>query len=529
MKCVLEPASRVWAYTRDSGGDDQDVGDQNRAVEAYCDENGLILERLFCDEARPGSSVGGREQFQEMMHLVRTLADEALPAGLVIWRFSRFARDFDDAQFYKAAVRRRGITIASIADEIPIEGVHGRLVEAVTDWHNALFLQDLSRDVRRGLHDLARQGFAPGGFPPVGYVREPVQIGTRRNGQPRVVSRWVPDPDKAPLVRRAWEMRAAGASLREIHEATGVLGAKGSYSSMFRNRTYLGILRCGDLEVQGAIEALITPEIWEAVQARTVRRPRKGARWPDDGSHPRRKSSSFLLSGLARCAYCGSAMTGSHANVRTRPNPWPFYLCGKKKRRGYQSCRGRALNARVVEAAVMEAVMGVVLTPAYVQDLIAAVNAELAEDLVGIDGRIAQTRQDLEAVGRAIANLLDLAETYGAQAAGERLVEREAERERLERDLNHLQLARARSRIEVAPEVIVDVLAAIREDLTHEDVQARRALLAQFVSTVELGNESGKLHYSFPLDALLPTRLWPVPPRHSEPKTCQLVWSTQSP
>ena len=148
MRCPLAKGSRVWAYTRDSGGDDQNIGDQNRAVQAYCRENGLTLERLFCDEARPGSSVAGREQFQEMIHLARVLPVDRLPVGLVLWRFSRFARDFDESQFYKADLRRRGITITAIADDIPANGPHARLIEAVTDWHNEQFLQDLSRDVK---------------------------------------------------------------------------------------------------------------------------------------------------------------------------------------------------------------------------------------------------------------------------------------------------------------------------------------------------------------------------------------------
>jgi hypothetical protein len=37
----------------------------------------------------------------------------------VFWSFSRCARDFDDAQYYKADIRRRGIAVESIIDDIP--------------------------------------------------------------------------------------------------------------------------------------------------------------------------------------------------------------------------------------------------------------------------------------------------------------------------------------------------------------------------------------------------------------------------
>ena len=72
-KQKIPPGARVWTYTRDSGGDGQSIDDQNRAVELYCQKQGLIQERSFCDRARPGSSTAERDQFQTMIKLVRSL------------------------------------------------------------------------------------------------------------------------------------------------------------------------------------------------------------------------------------------------------------------------------------------------------------------------------------------------------------------------------------------------------------------------------------------------------------------------
>lgn len=366
MRCPLPPGSRVWAYTRDSGGEDQSIGDQNRAVSGYCEENELVLEHLFCDEARPGSSVAGRERFEEMIHLARSLPKEHLPQGFVICRFSRFGRNYDDSQFFKADLRRRGFVLVAIADDIPSDNGYGRVIEAFTDWHNEQFLKELSKDVKRGLQDLAKRGYCPGGFPPAGYKVEKEQIGTRRNGQPRFASRWVIDPEKAPAVRRAWEMRAAGSSYAQIHEATHVHNAKGSYNSMFKCVTYLGILRCGDLEIEGAIEPLISQEIWDAVQKRFRKRPRKGSRVPNSPTRPWRERSSYLLSGMVRCAYCGGTVIGGTDNATTRPNPWPYYVCGQKKGLSYHACEGIKVGGCQVEDAVMEAVLSQILVPEFV-------------------------------------------------------------------------------------------------------------------------------------------------------------------
>ena len=74
MGYQLSPGSRVWAYSRESGGGEQGIGSPKRAIERDCRGDDLVFERLFYDEARPGSSVAGREQFQEMMRLIRSLA-----------------------------------------------------------------------------------------------------------------------------------------------------------------------------------------------------------------------------------------------------------------------------------------------------------------------------------------------------------------------------------------------------------------------------------------------------------------------
>ncbi len=523
MRCSLPPDSRVWAYTRDSGGDDQSIGDQNRAVTQFCEQNGLILERLFCDEARSGSTVADRDQFHEMIHLARTLPDSALPDALVVWSFSRLARDFDDAQFYKATLRRRGIAIIPIADDIPADGRHARLVEAVLDWHNDLFLEDLRRATKRGLHDLARQGYAAGGFPPAGYRAEKIRIGTKRDGSPRYASRWIPDPERAPLIRKAFEMRAAGASLREIDEALHIFGAKNSYTAMFRNETYLGIRKCGDLRVEGAHEPLISRELWEAVQRTLHKRPKKGEQWPEGKQHPRRAASRFLLSGLARCVYCGSAMVGSRCNAKTRPNPWPYYYCGKKKRQGWHSCEGRMLNARVVERVVLQTVLNRVLTPAFTEELVAEVNVHLSQGMDGLGLQIEEMRRRIAETTRAIENLLDLVERFGARAGAGRLLEREAERDQLERELRSLEARKAQSHIQVTPEVIYAIIAEARADLTNEDIKVRRAVLRRFVDHVEMGNDGGRIWYSFPLHEVTPLLM--VPPTGLEVKAClEVVW-----
>jgi len=445
----------------------------------YIERHGLVLDRLFVDEATPGSSLAGRDAFEEMIYLSRQ--DPRPVEGIVLWSSSRFARNLLDAQFFKADLRRRGYKIISMTDDLP-GGDLDVIVEALYDWKHEQYLKDLSRNVKRTLHQLARQGFSVGGFPPRGYKVEKVQIGIKRNGEPRYASRWVPDPKWAPVVQEAFRMKAQGVTTLEILEKTGLFKTKGSLTWFFRNKTYLGIRKCGELEIPNAHEPLIDKETWDQVQARLVRSPRKGKSWPQGREHPSRTASPYLLSGLIRCAYCGSAMIGRAVTRGSRRGKrWRCYLCGRKNREGWAVCESRQMGAEMVEGEVMRKVLDRVLDQAYVARLLEEINKRFARGMEGLDFEIAQTQRSLARTNRAIEALLDLAEKEGSVAAVGRLKRREEEKARLETRSHRLQGRLERGGLSVSEEVLVDAIERLKGDLQEGSVLARRRILKSFV------------------------------------------------
>ena len=492
--CPLPPGSLVWAYVRDSGGDTQDlsVQQQVQAIHNYCKRFDLVLVYTFIDEAQSGGSVVGRDAFDDLIHLAHQ--DPPPVDGIVVWSFSRFARNLLDAQFHKADLRRRGYELVSLTEDLP-DGDYAPIIEALIDWKNERFLKDLSRDVQRGLRALARKGYAPGGRPPVGYKAEKSIIGKRRDGSSHVASRWVLDPAKADLVRKAWWMRADGATYGEIDEATHLYRSKGSYASMFNNETYRGVLKCGDLRIEGGVEALVDQETWEVVQKRRRSYKRQLRNTLD---HPKRKRSPHLLSGLLVCGLCGAAMSGGTDNVK-RGCPWTYYLCGRKKREGWNTCSLGKINGRALDKVVLDAVIERVLTPDYVLELVKESNAHLLLDNSDIECEIKAVKRQLTDTEKAIETLLDLAERYGVQAAGDRLVEREQQRDKLVGQLRKLNRQRDVHKLQVGPKELRTILAGMCRTLEGEDVQAKRVLLKQFVERVEVSEDSAKIVYTCPL------------------------------
>lgn len=233
--CPFEAGALVYVYLRHSPGDQQTIDSQEAAVREWCDKHRLILWRAFKDESRTGSTTARRDDFLLMIDTLRQAAGNAKPAGVVLWSFSRFARDYD-AEFYKADLRRRGYVIYSLTDQIP-EGPTGRIVEAITHWKDEERLREISKDSQRGLQWLAEQGYSIGGYPPRGYKKsDPIQIGKKKNGEPRLARKWEIDSEFETPVRKAWEMKLAGRSHLAIHRATRLFKGVTGYTAFLSNR-----------------------------------------------------------------------------------------------------------------------------------------------------------------------------------------------------------------------------------------------------------------------------------------------------
>jgi site-specific DNA recombinase len=488
------PGSLVAAYFRDSGGETQDlsISQQEAHFKIWLTENGLAAGAVFRDAARPGSSVAGRQAFHDMMHHFRSSATEA---GLVIWSYSRFARDFDDAQFYRADIRRRGYLFYSLNDEIP-DGAMGRLFEAAIDWKNEQFLEDLSRDVKRGLADLVRTHGAVPGTPPRGFKRDPIQIGSRRDGRPHIAHRWVPDPDQVPVVQLAFSMRAAGASMAEVHRATALYNSLNSYTTFFANKLYIGVLEFGDQVIENYCDPLISSEIWEAVQLRARQHAAHRNLTDAGAAHPRRVNSRYLLSGLAYCARCGSPLYGLTSQQRLRAN-YERYACTRAHRR--RDCDLQPIPRKVLEDAVLECVQTFVLSPEVQAANLQLIQAQRENHFNQIGEQRADLSKRLATVRRKLSNTANaIAEAGHSPALLETLARLEAEAADLRAKIAGIerQIAAPSSDFDPAE------LEGLRANLHDPDPAAIQSLLRGLLSRVIVDRDgtivSGELIYFSP-------------------------------
>ena len=487
--------TQLYSYLRHSPGDNQSIDSQEAAVREWCTKHQLVLARVYKDEARTGSTTAGRDQFLQLIDTLREPKLTPRPSGIVLWSFSRFARDYDDAEFYKADLRRRGYVIHSLTDQIP-DGPFGRVIESITHWKDEERLREISKDAQRGLQWLAQQGYSVGGFPPVGFKKSAaIEVGHKKNGEPRLAHKWKIDPETEVRVRKAWQMKLAGELNWTIHHETHVFDSINCYSSFFRNQTYAGFRKCASLIVPDAHPAYVSKEDFDRIQAR--RQP-KVAGQPNGSAlgYPGRRAHNnpYWLSGVLHCGYCGGAMVGNR-NGQT----W-LYRCGRRQRRGADACTQPEVVAHALHKNVVEWLTKEVIT----FDHLLAAREALTRRLSVSHDELQQRQQFLQAelvqVQRKLTNLLNAVEESGwSQEIDSRLAERKAEKAKLEMEQHQIAASLKQAAAQVSNEALQYLAQHLSEQIHSGDAQLARGVVQKIIKRAEIYKERMVLQYVPPL------------------------------
>lgn len=473
----LRPGARLFAYLRDSGGSGQErsIIEQRLDVERYVTQRGWLVVDWFVDTAVASGNYARRNEFAALLDAC--LRNPPPVDGVITYTFSRFGRDDFDSPYYRLELRRHGVQVVS-ATEATVAGFES-VMEAFIDWKNRVFLDDMSRHVRAGLRHNVEAGYAPGGSAPTGYKAVPVEIGKRRDGRARVAARWVVDPDVGPKVTEAFRLAADGLPYEDILRQTGLPIKKSSLRSLLINRTYLGVIKFGAEEFPG-LEPLVDQATWDKVQGRFVSRAEQAQK------ARRNMATDYLLSGLAVCGQCGTAMIGGvdrrheYAGVG---RPWRFYRCREHGR----------VAADKAELAVIRVMLDSVLTLEHMRRMLARMreimqDPAVGEELVELGPRIAEKR-------RVIDTLLDAVEQGGGGATQERLNQREAELAQLEARRRELENRMALAAAPFGEEQLERIVGEMRAQVTDEEAGVVRHVLRQWVRAVTLWEAEFKIDF----------------------------------
>lgn len=299
------------AYIRVSTEDQTEFSpdSQLKAIRKYAKEHDLILpdEFIFADEGISGRKTDKRVQFQRM---IGTAKLKPKPFDVILlWKFSRFARNREDSIVYKSMLRKQcGIDVVSISEQLS-EDKTSVLIEALIEAMDEYYSLNLAEEVRRGMNEK----FSRGGVvsqPPFGYR---MQDGI-----------FFPDETAAPIVQMIFDDYLAGMPTKQIAVKLNDMGIRTRHGNTWENRTveylltnpvYIGKLRrskTGDRSdrfheqdecIDGQHQPIITPAIYDAVQAKRADTKKNYRKYARQG-----QPVQFMLKGLVRCDNCGATL-----------------------------------------------------------------------------------------------------------------------------------------------------------------------------------------------------------------------------
>ncbi len=458
---------------------------------------GAAVLQVFIDDGVSGRQARNRHDFQK----AKAYCEAANVDYFITWSTSRFARNLMELFKSEAELREIGTRLECLNADIDDETDAGFISKVFNGAMDEMYSRQVARDTLRSQKKAAAEGYFTGGGVPFGYTT--VQEGKR--------SRLQLDPDEAPIAAKVFELCLAGAGAQaialQLNEAgqlrRGRRWGKNTISYMLKNELYTGVKTFNkthrrtrkdkprDQWVRVASHpAVVSNEQFERVQAMLEERTPHHAH---GGGTPR---SSFLFVGLARCAICGETLQISTGKGRGG-TLYSYYGCmGHKK--GAARCLARKVRADLFDEWMLGEVLGQVITPEVMrqamQDLAGAGAAwirerELQRAKIVADMRDQEARRDrlfelLETSGKATPDLALVAQ---------RLRERTAELEQLQRDLTALEMAPAPGKLpRIDPEVAVEVM---KEVIGQADHKKKRAFLGAFIERIVVDATSAAVDY----------------------------------
>lgn len=305
-------------YIRVSTGKQEELSPdaQKRLLLDYAKKNEIYIDKnhIYMENGISGKQADKRPAFQRMIAAAK---GKPRPFDVIlVWKFSRFARNQDESAFYKSILRKKcGVDVISITEPI-MDGMYGRLIEMIIEWSDEFYSYNLAQEVSRGMSEKALRG---------GYQSTPC-LGYRAvgDGKPHVL-----DEQEYKIIQYIFDQYdlryldtttiAHNANRIGYRTKRGNIFEKRSIERILKNPFYAGQVTWNGITFHGSHETRLDLERFQKRLTRmnSEYRPLK-----------RRNvsSCSHWLSGLVKCPVCGSTLAFNRVGKKGKSN---FFYCWK--------------------------------------------------------------------------------------------------------------------------------------------------------------------------------------------------------
>lgn len=325
-------------YSSDSQTENSIEG-QLRECKEFADKKGFTIFTTYIDRAF-SAKTDARPQFQK---LIKDSAKKLFDV-VIVWKLDRFSRNRYDSAHYKAILRRNGVKVVSVTEQIS-EDSTGILLESLLEGYAEFFSAELSEKVIRGMTENALKCKWNGGSLPIGYV-----VGEDRHYQV--------DSLTAPLVVEAFQLYADGSNQSQVAQwlnDKGVKSFRGGridinvVSRMLNNRAYIGEYRYSNHVIPGGVPAIVPVDLFEKVQAMLVKNKKAPAR--------HKAEDDYLLTTKLYCGLCGAYMFGESGHSST-DKVHRYYKCQTAKK--HRACNKKTVKKLWLEDLVINEALRII-------------------------------------------------------------------------------------------------------------------------------------------------------------------------
>ncbi len=273
------------------------VGEQEARLRSYCGAYNFVINAVRVDPGYSGASLD-RPGIQQVIRDVRAGACKKV----IVWKLDRLSRSQKDTLILLEDVfLENGCNFVSIMESFDTSTPFGRCIVGILAAFAQMERENIKARTMMGKQAGLKAGnfYAP--YAPIGYTfaRDP-------SGAKHLEV----DPYWSQMIKELYERLDAGEAIGEI----GALFSKkyGFYkgtrnstatklSQIARSYTYCGKVRYGGKIYDGNHEAIVSPELWERVNARLSENQKAYKRMYT--------VSDGILSGLLFCGCCGARMS----------------------------------------------------------------------------------------------------------------------------------------------------------------------------------------------------------------------------
>lgn len=275
----------------------------------YAENHDIEVVKIF-EEAETAKKAG-RTKFNEMLKYLSKNKDVTT---ILVEKTDRLYRNFKD--YVELDVDRTGYKVCLVKEGVvlcPQSNSHEKLVHGLKVLLAKNFIDNLREETQKGRLKKASEGYFIGQVP-YGYKKL----------DPRTT---VIDEEKAPFIRRAFELYSEGCSVEKvrhtlkeegyIYNKSSMMISKGHLHKMLKNVSYIGIIDFKGKFYEGHHEPIISNELFNKVQIQ----------FKKDSKPDKMCKHKFAFSGMITCAKCGCAVTAEIKKGR-----YIYYHCtGYKK------------------------------------------------------------------------------------------------------------------------------------------------------------------------------------------------------